>query len=219
MATTYTYSLLTYFQDGYNQDILKLSIYNVADLKPLLVSIDTPGTDALITFSTALSPAQVSELNAVVANFNPNLIIDNFTILVQKEALGVGGGDFIAGVWATRKLEHLPGAGKNTDLWVSITSNQFTLVAGNYLMGATCVVGNVGIHQLVLFDVTHNLPVIVGTTNSGASALIQGTFTTAPGGATYELRHRCTQTQLGTGMGIPGGFAEEVYATMRVTQV
>jgi len=220
MATTYNYSLTTYFQTGYNQDVLQLNIYAVQDLKALFVSISAPDTDVLITFSQALTPAQVTELNTIVTNFNPNMQIDTFAVLAQVVPSGTGGGDFIAGAWVTRPLAQT--GGQNTELWITMpATNQIALVAGNYLMGANCSVGAVGVQQLQFVNINVTTPVIIGTTSTGAGAIIQGTFTVPSGGGTYILQQQCTVSQSSTGLGVPASFpggSPEVYATMRITR-
>ena len=75
----------------------------------------------------------------------------SYAILVDQKTSGTNGGSFTSGDWRTRDL--------NTEIAdpdgiVSISSNQFTLQAGSYLIKAHAPAYKVGRHQIALYDIT-----------------------------------------------------------------
>lgn len=74
MATTYDYSLSIDFPNGFNAEQLSIAIGSDPLITTFLISIiiDTINPDIVhITFASALSPSELTELNILIANFVP----------------------------------------------------------------------------------------------------------------------------------------------------
>ena len=216
MSTTYTYNIESTFPQGLNTSVLQRDISNNL---PTFVGISLSETEVFITFSAALSAGEQSTLNTIIINHDPySEVFDKYVIFAHLLPSSTNGGHFPSGSWVKRQLNVIQG--QNTSTWVSLSNGQITLAAKNYVMGANCSVGNVGIHQLRFININTG-STIYGSTNQGYSAIIQGSFTVPIGGGVYELQHRCTLGDIstGTGFGTAAGFGSpEIYTTMRITQ-
>ena len=118
----------------------------------------------------------------------------SYAILVDQKTSGTNGGSFTSGDWRTRDL--------NTEIAdpdgiVSISSNQFTLQAGSYLIKAHAPAYKVGRHQIALYDITASSYVETGSSAyvDGGESVSTDSFLTArftcSGANVYEIRHQC----------------------------
>ena len=118
------------------------------------------------------------------------------------------GGDFNSGAWRTRTLD---AEITDSDGIVSLSSNQFTLGAGNYFIIAWASALRVDGHQARLRDVTNGSTRAHGsseyssngdyvTTKSWIYTRISPSSTTA-----YELQHRCQTSSSTVGFGNGSG--------------
>ena len=118
------------------------------------------------------------------------------------------GGDFNSGAWRTRTLDTEI---TDSDGIVSLSSNQFTLGAGNYFIIAWASALQVNGHQARLRDVTNGATRAHGsseyssnnhyvTSKSWIYTRISPSSTTA-----YELQHRCQTSVSGVGFGNGSG--------------
>ena len=106
---------------------------------------------------------------------------------------------------------------------VSISSNQFTLQAGTYYIKAQACAINVNNHTAKIRNITDSSDTLIGNSNKtqpssnnvSAYALVQGSFTIAAA-KTFELQHRCADTQTTHGFGAYNGFSANVYATVEI---
>lgn len=143
-------------------------------------------------------------------------------IIQDQKAQNTAGGTFTSGAWQTRVL--------NTEVSdtygiVAIASNQFTPVAGTYLIRVTAPAYKVGVHQSRLQNVT-----AASTTATGMSALtdsgdnvttispIDSVFT-ANGTDAYEVQHRCGATGTTYGFGLPANLTTEVYTSVVLIKI
>ena len=117
-------------------------------------------------------------------------------------------GDFNSGAWRTRILDTEI---SDTDSIVSLSSNQFTLQAGNYFIVAWASALQVNGHQARLRDITNGATRAHGsseytgngdyvTTKSWIYTRVTPSSTTA-----YELQHRCQTSCSGVGFGNGSG--------------
>ena len=136
----------------------------------------------------------------------------SYAIIADVKASNGNGGTFTTGAWRTRDL--------NTELSdedsiVSISSNQFTLVAGSYLILFKAPAARCNSHQVRLYNITSSAAVQSGITEYCASG--GGTSgNTASGSArvvissstVFEIQHRgaATQDSYGLGVGSDGNF-------------
>ena len=123
----------------------------------------------------------------------------------QKAASSNHGGTFTSGAWRTRDL--------NTELAdadgiVSISSNQFTLQAGSYLIKAAAPAYRVNRHLIRLYNITDSSVAQEGYgsySHSGDNSITH-TFLlariTITGAKVFEIQHRCQSTEDDVGLGL-----------------
>ena len=151
---------------------------------------------------------------AMVTDASGNLSFANkgkfasYAIIADQKTSDTHGGTFTSGDWRTRDL--------NTELVdadgiVSISSNQFTLQAGTYLIEAQAPAYKVNRHMVKLYSVTASADIASGTcmyANSGYNGnnvsvvRVRVTISTA---TTYEIQHRCQSTRSSDGFGVGCG--------------
>ena len=86
----------------------------------------------------------------------------DIAIIADQKSSGTHGGTFTSGAWRTRDL--------NTEISdpdgiVSISSNQFTLAAGTYLIEYSAPGHDTDSHQTSLYDITGSAYLNYGTAN------------------------------------------------------
>ena len=170
----------------------------------------SPGVSGqvLITQGASLTPAWSTPSAGLV-----------YAVIADRKAQNTNGGTFTSGAWRTRDL--------NTEITdpngiVSISSNQFTLVAGDYLVRWSAPADAVNVHQSRLYNVTDASVVSVGT--SAYSVTGGYAVTTSDGAArvsivstkTFRIEHQCNLTTAGTGFGRAGNFATEQYTMVEI---
>ena len=143
-------------------------------------------------------------------------------VIADVKTQNTPGGTFTSGAWRTRDL--------NTEISdpdgiVSISSNQFTLGAGTYLIQWECPAFYVNRHQSRLYDVTGAAEVEKGMSSYAyPSGAVQNT---SPGSAVvsptannvYEIQHRCESSNGTNGMGVEANFSYERYTRVTITKV
>ena len=129
----------------------------------------------------------------------------SYAIIEDQKGAGANGGTFTSGAWRTRDL--------NTEIFdpdniVSISSNQFTLQAGNYFIEASAPAYNVDRHQAALYDITADNFHTVGTNEyakgdagTGSRSIVTARVTISSANV-YEIRHRCQTTFATYGFGV-----------------
>ena len=140
--------------------------------------------------------------------------------LKDVKSSGTDGGTFTSGAWQTRTLNTLEG----DTSFVSLTSNQFTLLAGKYEIEADAPAFQVTGHKGKIRNITDSTDDIMGanvyssvasTTPSIVRGTIEITKTT-----TFELQHRCTVTRATNGYGVGLSLSvDEIYAQVKITKV
>lgn len=144
--------------------------------------------------------------------------------LQEQQSSGTNGGNFTSGAWRTRVL--------NTEVadvggHCSLSSNQFTLDAGTYVIKATAPAFLVNQHQLKLYNISDSADVLLGvneyaygnaTYGNAVAAHLDGVFTIASS-KTFELQHRCATTRNTDGFGIPTSWGTEVYADVLLLKI
>ena len=144
----------------------------------------------------------------------------SYAIICDQKSNTTNGGTFTSGDWRTRDL--------NTELYdpdgiVSISSNQFTLAAGSYLIEWSCPAMRCGRHQSRLYDITGSASIQHGkstTSDTGAD----GDQNDSDGAAritisasnTYEIQHECSTTEADLGLGNASDFGTEIYTLVKI---
>ena len=139
----------------------------------------------------------------------------SYAIIADIKASNADGGDFDSGAWRTRDL--------NTEIAdpdgiVSLSSNQFTLGAGSYLIEFSAPACRLGSHQTRLYNATTSSEVQIGTsqwappTSGHADNNSMGAGrVTITGSTAFEIQHRGAydsnvgEDTYGFGVGTAGG--------------
>lgn len=147
--------------------------------------------------------------------------IQTYAIISDEKSNGTHGGTFSNGAWRTRDLNNEIA---DPDSIVSISSNQFTLGAGTYLIEATTPAIEVGRHQCRLYNVTGSSGVEYGTSAfsshdngyavTASSLAVRVTIT---GSTVFEIQHRGQTTKSSFGFGLSNSFGGvEVYTLVKI---
>ena len=142
-----------------------------------------------------------------------------YAVIADQKTLGTDGGTFTSGAWRTRDL--------NTEVTdvnniVSISSNQFTLQAGTYLIKARATAYDCERHQLRIRNITDGTTVRSGicnflnvSYNPHNTAVIVGR-TTISAAKAFELQHQAQTTKSTNGFGVASDFTTEVFAEVEI---
>ena len=143
---------------------------------------------------------------------------ESYAIIADQKSSGTNGGTFTSGAWYTRDL--------NTEIAdadgiVSISSNQFTLQAGTYLIKASAPAYRSQDHMIKLYQTSGTqADIAFGTSAYTNIQAITRSFlnvrVTISGSTTYEIRHKCTTTISGNGFGESTGLAVEKYLIVEI---
>ena len=144
---------------------------------------------------------------------------ESYAIIADQKSSTTQGGGFTSGAWRTRDL--------NTEIAdadgiVSISSNQFTLGAGSYLIRGYASVYRTNGHQVRLYNVTDSAEVAVGCNGMSHSSyytMNPSTVTgrvTITGSTVFELQHRCADTVNTYGYGQKISWGTEQYALVEI---
>tara|TARA_R100001463_G_scaffold20409_1_gene49744 strand:- start:2267 stop:2890 length:624 start_codon:yes stop_codon:yes gene_type:complete len=134
----------------------------------------------------------------------------SYAVICDEKGHDTDGGTFTSGDWRTRDL--------NTEIIdpdgiVSISSNQFTLGAGNYLIEWSAPGYHVDRHFARLRNITSSSTDGLGTvmyansTNTVMNRSQGYARVTLTGSTTYEIQHRSQTSQTGNGFGIDTGVS------------
>lgn len=134
----------------------------------------------------------------------------------DKKTQNTSGGTFTSGEWRTRDINDEQADPSGI---CSISSNQIILVAGTYRCIISAPAQRVGRHQAILYNVTDDTTLLVGTSEWSNSAIVDysatrsiivGRFTLAAT-KTLEVRHQCQVTRANIGLGVEANFTDEIY--------
>ena len=144
----------------------------------------------------------------------------SYAVIADQKTSGTDGGTFTSGDWRTRDLNTEI---SDADNIVSISSNQFTLGAGTYLICWTANAYMVDRHKTRLYDVTNTSSIRAGTTEytSNSSNVNTRSFgwhrVTIAGNTTYRIEHRCQSTYSSSGFGLQVAYGEaETYTVVQI---
>ena len=145
----------------------------------------------------------------------------SYAVLHDEKSNGTDGGTFTAGSWVTRDLNTEV---TDPDNIVTLSSNQFTLQAGTYLIYWSSPAYVVDRHRTLLNNNTDALTwegsgEYCGTT-SGVQTRTQGVArVTITSAKVFQIQHRCEVTRANNGLGVNsglGGSAPEVYTIVKI---
>lgn len=144
----------------------------------------------------------------------------SYAIICDEKANNTDGGSFTSGDWRTRDLNTEIA---DPDSIVTISSNQFTLGAGTYLIEGSAPAYHLNSHQLRLYNVTDTSVVESGQNayategdNVQTHAFITARLTITAS-KTFELQHRSSVTKTSNGFGIKFSFGTTMkYALVKI---
>lgn len=138
------------------------------------------------------------------------------------KADNTNGGTFTSGAWQTRDLNTLE---DSDSIVTSVSSNQFTLPAGQYELIGTADAHATGQHQ-TRFENTSDSTFKYGTSSysDGGNGGNDPSFTywefTIASSKTFELQHRCTITAASNGFGVANNFGGgEIYSQVIIRKI
>ena len=137
----------------------------------------------------------------------------SYAIICDEKAYNVGGGTFTSGAWRTRDLDTEIA---DPDSIVSISSNQFTLGAGSYLIEASATAHDVNRHIARIYNATSSSVVAIGqpnfgdTSGNGTGPSIVVARVTITGSTAFEIQHRCETTKATNGFGLSNDLASGI---------
>ncbi len=146
----------------------------------------------------------------------------SYAVICDEKAQDTNAGTFTSGAWRTRDL--------NTEITdidsiVSISSNQFTLGAGSYLIKWYTPALRVEHHISRLQDITNTATRGVGRTaytdatgSLADSVSIGAARVSIAGDTVYEIQHRCVTTRDNNGFGLASNIAStaEIYTIVEI---
>jgi hypothetical protein len=142
-------------------------------------------------------------------------------VIREEQTSGTAGGTFTSGADRTRVLNY---EASDPDGIVSVSSDQFTLQAGTWLIEWTAPAYRVDQHQSFLYNATDTTEVARGSSEFSANAVgaaatrsVGRATVTITGAKAFEIRHRGTTTQATNGFGDAASFGTEVYTEVVIT--
>ena len=148
----------------------------------------------------------------------------SYALICDSKGNTTDGGTFTSGAWRTRDLNQEI---SDEDGIVSISSNQFTLAAGTYLIIFRAPAMKVDFHVSKLILITSGVSSF--TEKAGSSSysnngvVVQNESfgvarVTLTGSGTFEIQHQCETTKTVDGFGQPSnGYASEsIYTTVEI---
>ena len=137
---------------------------------------------------------------------------------------GTDGGTFTSGAWRIRTLDTIQSDASGL---TTLSSNQFTLPAGTYILQASAPALQVNDHMIRLYNVTDSAVTAYGTTewvgnptlgNSAQTRSRVNVRFTLTGTKTFRIEHYCTATVTTVGFGNSLGLAgvNELYTQVQV---
>ena len=193
---------------------MALNINGTTGISGVDGSVSAPaltGTDSNtgITFPAAdpikFSTGGVERMSITNSGVTGGGKFSSYAIIEDQKGAGANGGTFTSGAWRTRDLNTEIADADNI---VSISSNQFTLQAGNYLIQASAPAYYVDSHQAALYDITadnfHTLGTneyAKGDAGTGSRSIVTARVTISSANV-YEIRHRCQTTFATYGFGV-----------------
>jgi len=142
-------------------------------------------------------------------------------VIVDTKAANTAGGTFTSGAARTRTLSSTT---LNARPWCSVVSDQFTLIAGRYLIRAEVPAYKVDRHKAYLYSITDAALASTGSSEFSANAAAYASTNSIitveisiTSSKTYEIRHWCETTSATSGFGVANNLNSMAEIYTRVT--
>lgn len=223
MATTYSYTIPGDFTNGYDPNFFTLQVNNDVTITTALLGANSNPSNVDVTFVSALSGPELTELNALVAAHNPanapTIIKGNRWTFTDEKVVGTDGGSFASNTWIIRSLNTTFQTDPYDDT-VSLASDQITVQPGTYKVEASAPAYRAGDHVIRVWNDTDSKEEAVGISaftatsqaNSTQSLTTLSTTLQFTDTKVLELQHQCTNTRNTNGRGRATGVGVEKYA-------
>ena len=135
----------------------------------------------------------------------------SYALICDQKGASTEGGSSTTGSFLVRDLNTEIADADNI---VSISSNQFTLQAGSYLIKASCPAHLANAHMCQIYNHTDSSVVSNGSAEyvfeggSTTRTFVVGRVTIASAKA-FTIRHRVSRANSGNGFGVPNGWVTE----------
>lgn len=167
----------------------------------------------------SITTAELADAAVTAAKLGTNTFV-SYAILEDQKSAGTAGGTFNTGSFLTRDLNTEVA---DPDGIVSLSSNQFTLAAGNYFIVWSAPAYDSGRHKTQLFNATDSTVVGNGsseyTLNTGAeqSRSVGSARVAITESKAFEIRHRAENGNGSNGYGVESNFGVvEVYTRVEI---
>ena len=144
----------------------------------------------------------------------------SYAIICDEKTHDTRGGTFTSGDWRTRDLNTEIA---DPDSIVSISSNQFTLGAGSYLIESSAPAHDCNRHQTRIYNATDTAVVVYGqnahcdTGDSAQSVSAVVGRVTVTSNTVFEIQHRCETTKSTSGLGLANNFSgKSIYTVVKI---
>ena len=174
-------------------------------------------SDGTVVYAALSGGASMTNAGVVTLNNTAALAV---ATLRDTKTQNTAGGTFTSGSDVVRDLTSLVDPNSIT----SLSSNQFVLQAGTYLLIASAPANFCNLHQARLRNITDSTDTLVGSVSaSNADGIvtdshIHGIFTLAAA-KTFSIVHRCSTTCATDGLGKPLNFTTEVYTQVSIVKL
>lgn len=161
-------------------------------------------------------------LTLPAANFQAAESFPKYAVISDTKASSTDGGTFTSGSDQTRVLNTVD---SDPDSIVSLSTNQFTLAAGTYLIRASAPAYKTNYHRALIYNVTDAAVVKYGTAQHCSSSDGVGSdstvvcMVTIASSKAFELRHRCGTTSSSNGLGVGNTYGDCVFSTVEIMKV
>ena len=146
---------------------------------------------------------------------------ESYAVICDQKTQNTDGGNGTAGSWIRRDLNTEI---SDSDGIVSISSNQFTLAAGNYIIKASAPSYRANPHQIRLYDSTGAAVVQVGTTEysyqgndppAQSRSFVYARVSPSTSNV-YEIQHRIGTSYPPQSFGKAANFGVEIYTIVEI---
>ncbi len=143
-------------------------------------------------------------------------------VIIEDQKPSGNGGTFNSGAWITRDLNTLV---YNHNSLASLSNNRFTLPAGTYCIDWEAPAYSVNEHKTLLYNYTISSIVAYGTSAYSAASYsgyypsFGTSIITIDRQTQFEIRHRCSSSKSGYGLGRAVSFGTEIYTRVRIKKI
>jgi len=144
-------------------------------------------------------------------------LFSSYAIITDQKTSGTEGGTATSGAWRTRDLQTEIA---DPDGIVSITTNEFTLGAGTYLIKWSAPFAEVVFAQTRLYNSTDSTVVQIGQSaivNASITGFVGGSGrTTIAGSKAFRIEYQVNTTKADEGCGRASSFGTEQYTLVEI---